>query len=279
MIQSTRGGSILESVDTKSLTDNILNTSERYFVNVGGDIIRGSLNFTENALINMNYNRIINMGKGISDEDAVNKKQLEDYVEKSFISKSTFLVFKQQVATVIEKQIQTINTKLSNNVFYYENAYKAGLISFKEYKNQKWLNESGLSHFTKEKENELKQHSLSISLKANNIITPNNHAKIIYQNDEYNSKLSQKIYYRYSYWKQYSVEIINKSISFIENITENNIGHKGHYTFEEEFTGDFSFIFVIQYISGSGSCIMTFMTYIIFSDIFDKRNRLIDYFY
>ena len=42
-IQSTRGGSILESIDTKSLTDNILNTSERNFVNAGGDVIKGNL--------------------------------------------------------------------------------------------------------------------------------------------------------------------------------------------------------------------------------------------
>ena len=72
-IQSTRGGSILESIDTKSLTDNILNTSEKNFVNAGGDVVKGNLNFTENALINMNHNRIINMGKGITDNDAVNK--------------------------------------------------------------------------------------------------------------------------------------------------------------------------------------------------------------
>ena len=112
-IQSTRGGSILESIDTKSLTDNILNTSERNFVNAGGDVIKGNLNFTENALINMNHNKIINLGEGINDNDAVNKKQLNKITEDYILSnktRSTILVFKQQVANKL-MDIENVNTK------------------------------------------------------------------------------------------------------------------------------------------------------------------------
>ena len=99
---------------------------------------------------------------------------------------------------------------------------------------------NNLNKLVKELRNKIKEYELKPKSK---IIFSGDKPKNWEKYDSLNIKYNSIIFHWYSFSEYY-------------NGDKNNIGIGGNFTFEKEFNVDqFSFVFIVQYISGEGSCI------------------------
>ena len=111
IIQSNIGGSILGEIDIGMLTENILHTSDKLFVNASGDSM--------NNILNMKENKIINVHDGKDLYDVVNNKRLKEKLDYNLTLIAKLSIWIENITSRVVKNAKHIESNITDELIFY----------------------------------------------------------------------------------------------------------------------------------------------------------------